>query len=44
MDFDKKISRVEMPAGKLGPPTNEAHRQMEIWLMLKELIEKQKGE
>ncbi|KKL76308.1 hypothetical protein LCGC14_2046200 [marine sediment metagenome] len=42
MKFDKDVSRVEMPDGKPGPPTNEAKRQMEIWLMLKKLIDRER--
>lgn len=38
MTFDKDVTRVEMEDGKPGPPTNEAARQKEIWLMLKEIM------
>ncbi len=34
----EKVKRVEMPDNEIGPPTNEAARQMEIWLMLQRLL------
>jgi len=42
--FYKNIRRQEQLDGSLGPPTNRWNLLVEVWQMLKELLEKQEKE
>ena len=43
MDYYKDISRVGQPDGSFGPPTNIWKLLVEVWKMLKELLERKQS-